>query len=305
MKAVDFFAGAGGWSEAARMAGAKVLVAANHWQRAVETHQLNHPETHHLCQDVGLLDATTLPEHDLFLASPACQGHSPARGKDKPHHDESRSTAWCVIDVVEVTRPRFVIVENVPEFRSKWALYKHWRGALESLGYGLSENVLDASEFGVPQERKRIFIVGVRNGAAPAIRSPKLEPVPASSFIDFAEGSWSPVRKRGRAPATLARIRRARRDGYGERFLAPYYGDGSGLTGRSLARPLGTVTTRDRYAVVDGDRMRMLTPREYKAAMSFRPDYIVTGTRTEQIHQLGNAVCPLQGAEVIRQVCGG
>lgn len=51
-----------------------------------------------------------------------------------------------------------------------------------------------------------------------------------------------------------------------ERFVMPYNGSGSGLTGRSLARPLGTVTAADRWAVVDGDRMRMLSIRELRAA---------------------------------------
>jgi DNA (cytosine-5)-methyltransferase 1 len=301
MVAVDLFAGAGGWTEGARQAGIDVTVCANHWPLAVETHSANHPDTVHLCQDVSLIDATSLPAHDLLIASPACQGHSLARGKERPHHDGGRSTAWAVVDIAEVCRPRLLAVENVPEF-VRWPLFDLWRQALERLGYGLTLNVLDAADFGVAQNRRRLFILGELDGQAPEIEPPQLPTVPASSVVDFNRGSWTPIRKPGRAPATIRRIETARAQGMGKRFLAPYYGSGSGLTGRSLDRPLGTVTTRDRYAVIDGDRMRMLTVEEYKAAMGFPEDYYLAGNRGQQIFQLGNAVCPPVAREVLRQL---
>ena len=69
---------------------------------------------------------------------------------------------------------------------------------------------------------------------------------------------------------------------------------GQSKTGRSLTRPLGTVTTRDRWAaVVDGPRMRMLTVNEYKRAMGFPEDYQVPQSPKKLgIHLLGNAVVP-------------
>lgn len=87
MEAIDLFAGAGGFSEGARLAGVRVTWAANHWRQAVEYHGQNHPETVHACQDLQQADWREVPGHDVMLASPACQGHSPARGKEKPHHD--------------------------------------------------------------------------------------------------------------------------------------------------------------------------------------------------------------------------
>ena len=79
----------------------------------------------------------------------------------------------------------------------------------------------------------------------------------------------------------------------------PYYGSGSGLTGRSLERPLGTVTTRDRWALVDGDRMRMLQPPEYRAIMGFPDDYVLPRQRNLAIHLLGNAVCPAVAHDLV------
>lgn len=299
MRAVDLFAGAGGWSTGARAAGVKVLAAVNHWPRAVETHRANHPETQHLCQDVGLMDPRELPRHEMLLASPACQGHSRARGTDKPHHDALRSTAWCVVNVAEVTRPRLLAVENVPEFL-EWKLYGAWRFALECLGYRLAENILCASAFGVPQERVRLVVTGVLHGKrAPLIQVPRAAKVSARTVLEMDAGSWSPVERPGRSLATLSRIANGRR-AHGDDFLLPYYGSARG--GRSLDRPLGTLTTVDRYALVRGNRMRMLSVDECRRGMSFPDGYRLLGTRREQMKQLGNAVPPLMAAEVVRQL---
>ena len=93
MIAVDLFAGAGGSSIGAEAAGARVVLAANHWRAAIDTHKANHPHTEHWLQDLQQADFREAPAHDLLLASPACQGHSPARGKERPHHDAQRATA--------------------------------------------------------------------------------------------------------------------------------------------------------------------------------------------------------------------
>lgn len=122
MKAIDLFSGAGGFTTGATMAGCNVVWAANHWPDAVATHASNHPTTLHSCQDLQQADWTQVPTHDLLLASPACQGHSRARAKDRAHHDAQRSTAWAVVSAAECHRPTVVLVENVPEF-SAWALY--------------------------------------------------------------------------------------------------------------------------------------------------------------------------------------
>ncbi len=290
MKAIDLFAGAGGHSEGAKQAGIQVVWAANHWQAAVDTHAANHPETEHVCQDLHQADWTRVPGHDLLMASPACQGHTPARGKERPHHDATRSTAWAVVSATEYHRPRLVIVENVREF-AKWALYPAWCAAMSALGYSLAPIILDAADCGVPQHRKRIFIIGTRTKHPIVLNIPRSEHVPASSFIDFDSGKWSPIEQQGRSANTLNRIRNGRA-AFGKRFIAPYYGSGSGQTGRCLSRPIGTITTLARWSVIDGDRMRMLTLNESRAAMAFRADYQLPKNPRLALHMLGNAVPP-------------
>lgn len=300
MRAVDLFAGAGGFSTGAAMAGARVLWAANHWPVAVEWHAANHPDTLHACQDLQQADFRDAPAHDLLLASPACQGHSRARGTDKPHHDAQRATAWAVVTCAEVHRPPVVLVENVPEY-AEWVLYPAWCAAMHALGYALSPMVVDAADHGVAQHRRRLFVVATRSRYPVALDLPKRAPTPAARVIDFAAGRWSQVHRPGRSPATLARIAAGRR-AHGERFVAPYYGSGSGETGRSLERPLGTITTRDRWAVIDGDRMRMLTADECRAAMGFPAGYRLPTQHKAAVHLLGNAVCPPVAADLINAI---
>lgn len=297
MRAIDLFAGAGGFSTGAAQAGARVVFAANHWPAAVEIHAANHPETDHACQDLQQIDWRTVPPHDLLLASPACQGHSRARGTDKPHHDALRSTAWAVTSAVECHRPTAFIVENVPDFM-RWELFNVWISSLERLGYNLSYQVLNAADFGVPQSRERIFIVGSRRGIITLrpLGGPRL---PARSIIDLEKGTWSQVLSPGRSQKTINRWMNGRYQ-FGEEFLIPYYG--SETSGRSLDRPIGTITTVDRFAIVRGDEFRMLSTEEVRRAMGFPSDYILPVTRKQAIKMLGNAVPPPLARGVVYQV---
>lgn len=290
LRAIDLFAGLGGFSEGAEQAGCRVVWAANHWQTAVETHAANHPEVEHLCQDLHQADWTQVPDHDLILASPACQGHTRARGKERPHHDATRSTAWAVVSAVECHRPALGVIENVPEF-TRWALFPAWCSALHALGYSVSPHLVDAADHGVPQHRVRVFIALTQSKHPIQLALPQRKHVPASSIIDFADGRWSPIDRPGRSAATLARIDAGRKR-YGARFLSPYYGSGSGKTGRCLSRPIGTITTKARWAVIDGDRMRMVSVGESRDAMGFPGTYKLPSDAPTAIHMLGNAVPP-------------
>jgi DNA (cytosine-5)-methyltransferase 1 len=298
LKAIDLFAGLGGFSTGAEMAGCEVIFAANHWADAVDYHRRNHPTTEHACQDLQQCDFTQVPAHDLLLASPSCQGHSKARGTEKPHHDALRATAWAVVTALEVHRPTCGIVENVLEMRD-WVLFPAWVDALNRLGYAVSPHVIDAADHGVPQNRERLFIVLTRSQAPLQLELPKLPHVPVSTILDFSDrAGWSPIHKPGRSLATLQRIANGRKQ-FGDRFVMPYYGSGSGLTGRSLDRPIGTITTKNRWGVVDGERMRMFAKEESRDAMGFPKDTVLPDGVTLATFMLGNAVAPKVACDLI------
>lgn len=295
MTAIDLFAGAGGFSLGASLAGVRVVWAANHWEAAVRVHAANHPDAAHLCQDLHQANWEAVPRHDLLLASPACQGHSRARGVDQPRHDTARSTAWAVVSCAEFHRPSVFVVENVPEF-ARWELYPPWLDAMRRLGYAISAQIHDAADHGVPQNRRRLFVVGVRAKSALWIPRVRRSHVPAETILGDT-GRWSAVADK--CPRTRARIEVGRRQ-HGPRFLMPYYGNERG--GRSLQRPIGTITTRDRYAMVDGDRMRMLTAEEYRRGMGFPDSYLLPESHKLATHLLGNAVCPPVAQDIIAHV---
>lgn len=295
--AIDLFAGLGGWSTGARATGVQVLWAANHWPEAVKWHSANHPTTQHVCQDLHQARWEAVPAHDLLLASPCCQGHSKARGKasGNPQHDASRSTAWAVVSALEFHRPTAAVVENVPEF-TQWSLYPAWVQAVQALGYQVSPHIVDCADLGVPQHRKRVFIVLTKSRAPLVLDLPKRPHVPASSFLDLNAGRWSMIEKPGRATATLDRIAAGRKE-HGDQFIFSYYG--MTRSGRDMARPIGTITTRDRWAIVNGDRMRMLTASENLLAMSFPADIQRPDNHRLTVHMAGNAVPPLAGQRVL------
>lgn len=298
MKAIDLFAGAGGFSTGAKQAGCDVLWAANHWPAAVETHKANHPSAQHICQDLHQANWTLVPAHDLLMASPACTGFSRARGKDQPHHDVYRSTAWAVVSAAECHRPAVVLVENVPEFR-QWVLFPAWSAAMTALGYAVALHAVDAADFGTPQNRVRLFMLFTKSKAPLVLKLENQPQLPARGVLDFEAGRWSAVDRPGRSTKTLARIKSGRAV-FGDRFLVAYYGNTSG--GRSLDRPIGTITTHDRYALIDGARMRMLSIKEVTAFMGFPKEYILPPNHKTALHMLGNAVCPPMAKHLIKAI---
>lgn len=275
---------------AAIMAGLRPVFVANHWETAVRCHSLNHPDVRHVVQDLMLYDYSLIPPHEVFLASPSCQGFSNARGRDRKHHDALRATMWCVVSCAEMHRQPYVVVENVIEVL-QWELWPSWLHAMQTMGYHVTVSVVDAADSGVPQHRVRAFILcTLEPHAAPSMpRKPQLS---VRHYIDWDYPRWSPVRKPGRSAKVIRQINRARKELEADAFLIPYYGSGSGLTGRSLDRPCGTLVAQDVWAVVRGDQMRMLQPHEYRAIMGFPESYRLCGTRRDQIRMLGNAVCP-------------
>ena len=125
----------------------------------------------------------------------------------------------------------------------------------------------------------------------------------AESLIRWDRGDWLPVAKAHRSPRTVAQVAAGRALGL-SRFLLPYYGSARGESPqiRRIDRPVGTLTTHDRYGIVDGDRMRMLSVDECRRAMGFPDGTILPINRPAAMKMLGNAIVPNVGADLIRAV---
>lgn len=302
MRALDIFCGAGGSSVGAQAAGVDIAAGIDLDPVATATYAANFPHAHVVADRAENVDIPALRRMmgavDLVLASPECRNHTCAKGA-APRDETSRATAFLVVDYVRHFRPRWLVLENVVHMRS-WRRYGELLHRLQNLGYHLREYVLDASRFGVPQSRRRLILVGDRYRPPPRHIASHAAAAPTAASILDPTGTWktSPLRQRRRARATLQRADRAFAElGPTASFLLVYYStDGCGGW-QELGRPLRTVTTVDRFALVAHDdqepRMRMLQVPELARAMGMPADFVLpTGTRRDQIRLQGNGVCP-------------
>lgn len=312
IRVLDLFCGGGGSSRGAAMAGAEIACGVDANALAVEVYNDNFPG----CGVVDRITAESEPQRldghgpfDMILASPECTSHTCARGRRAPC-DDSRMTALHTLRYVEHVQPRWLVIENVVHMRT-WERYRELLREIEKLGYGVTPQVLDASMFGVPQSRRRLFLL-CELGRKPLEIAPTcLQAVPAHVILD-PPGTWgcSALDNGRRAKATLERAARAMHSlPADEDFLVVYYGSDAAGGWQRLNRPLRTMTTLDRFGLVQrtpgGATLRMLQPRELKRAMGLPDEHIITrGCRRDQVRILGNGVCPPVMAAVVRSLAG-
>lgn len=229
---VDLFAGGGGASTGIEAAlGRPVDVAVNHSAVAIAVHEANHRGTRHLTTDVFEVDpveATRGQPVELLWASPDCTHFSRAKGSrpDRPRSRKLRSLAWVVVRWARAVQPRVILMENVLEWLTWGPLdakgqpvaarigrtFREWRRQLERAGYDIEWKELEASRYGAPTRRKRLFIVARCDGEpirwpAPT-HGPGLQPFrTAGECIDWSVPTRSIFdRERPLAEKTLHRI---------------------------------------------------------------------------------------------------
>lgn len=304
IRAIDLFCGAGGSSAGARSAGVQIVAGFDIWEPAIKTYRANFPETAVYHADIRQLSPKIVRSEigniDLILASPECTSHSIARGA-KEKNEESRRTAFQATRFAREFRPQWIIIENVIRMQS-WSEHSRLLDELWELGYFVRQIALNSQDFGVPQSRRRLFLLcSLSSDVKLPVAMTKSHNV-ASSIIDTSDKyCMTPLRRSGRAQATIDRADRAISAlGTEEPFLIVYYGSDKGGGWQSLDRPLRTITTLDRFAYVkpvkETHLMRMLQPEELKLAMGFGPsfklDKVEGLTRRQRVKLMGNGVCP-------------
>jgi DNA (cytosine-5)-methyltransferase 1 len=311
LRTIDLFCGAGGSSYGARKAGAQIIAGFDISNSAVTAYKANFPEANVFHSDLRELTPQKVKNEignvDLILASPECTNHSVAKGS-KERCEESKRTAFQVTRYAEVFKPKWIVIENVVEMQS-WSEHPKLLEELWGLNYFVKEMRLNSADFGVPQARKRLFLLCslAREFEIPVTKTGKRKPV--SGIIDWSDKyRYTPVFKDGRAENTLTRAENAIRVlGKKQAFIIVYYGTGDGW--QSIDVPLRTITTLDRFALVkphrNGHQMRMLQPEELKLAMGFSNDYDLNlnVTRRDKIKLMGNGVCPPVMKEIVSHLC--
>ena len=274
---IDLFAGGGGASEGLKAAlGRDPDYAINHSETALAVHAANHPGTHHLTADIWEVKPRDLVRGrrvGVLWASPDCTHFSAAKG-GKPRQKNIRSLAEVVVEWAQAVRPKVIFVENVKEFRT-WGplddeghpvkerageLFERWCARLRLMGYTVEHQVLDASLYGAPTKRHRLFIVARCDGLPVRFPEPTHGPgrLPlrtAAECIDWSIPCPSIFeRERPLADKTLWRIAQGIR-----RFVLeapqPFIFGCGGRAGQTpptpVSAPVGTITAKnDRSLVV-------------------------------------------------------
>ncbi|SRR6266571_266983 len=311
IRTLDLFAGCGGSSVGAKKAGARIVAAIDTWKLATSAYQDNFPRARVITRRIERVYARPLRAEigpvDLLLASPECTNHTCARGSAK-RSEESRKTALEVLRFAAAFEPRWIVIENVVQMKA-WRRYKSFIQSLKELEYKITEQVLQAKDFGVPQTRRRLFILCDRERAPRKVTPGRATPKTARHVVNL-NGKWktSTLFSDGRAANTVVRyLTGLEKTGDVKPFLLVYYGSDRGGGWQRLDRPLRTVTTVDRFALVKQGKkepkIRMLQVPELQKAMGFDAGYKLDGgTRRDRIKLLGNAVCPPVMAAVVRSL---
>lgn len=209
----DLFCGGGGTStgmiHAFRRAGVTdyQLIGVNHWNIAIETNRINHPFEKLYCstvQNVKPREAVPSGRLHFLWASPECTNHSRAKG-GRPKDEQSRATAWDILKWAQELYIDRIYIENVVEFlewgpidvkgrpmeSKKGETFRAFVAALESLGYHVDWQKMNAADFGAPTSRVRLIIQAVRGRGK--IVWP--EPTHAKEPGVFGEKPWRAARE--------------------------------------------------------------------------------------------------------------
>lgn len=285
-RVVDLFCGAGGSTVGWKDAGYDVVLGVDHSQAALATYRANHGH------DIRKLDLRHV-EHaariiasyrpDIIVGSPPCTDFSPA---GKRVEGAAANLTRSFAEIVARVLPRVFVLENVSQVRRSRA-YADACAILTRAGYGLSVAILDASRCGVPQRRRRLFLVGMLgapDGWADLAQGLAVEPL----SLRAAFGSAFPAHHY-RHPCNSKR-------------RAIFSAEEPSPTIRGTSRPVPPGYKRREGDTAPPGKVRALTSRERAAIQSFPADYRWCGTKTEIELQIGNAVPPKMASYVAEQV---
>lgn len=298
MRVLDLFCGCGGFTEGFKKAGFDVVAGIDIWDKAIETYKKNHDHLS-LCKNLTEYTASKLNEEhnigdiDIIIGGPPCQGFSNAGKRDVK--DPRNSLFMEFKKYLDYFMPRMFIMENVIGILSM----KNQNGAkcidiiteLLEENYNLCVSKLYASDFGVPQNRRRVLIFGIRKDLdiipyEPKPLCQKNERQSVSTILESKEDVDKSYFLSKKALEGIMRKKSRMKEegkGFGAQFL-------------DFDKPSYTIPSRywkdgyDALVKYSDDDIRRLTVLELARIQSFPDSYSFAGSKKEQIMQIGNAV---------------
>lgn len=344
MKVADLFAGVGGLSLGFEQAGFDVSFAVEFDKSIADAYEKNHTGTTMYNADISTLDPNELlKKHgrvDVIVGGPPCQGFS-QKGKRLSVNDDRNFLFRQYVRFVEVFRPKFFVIENVPNIISIANGYfkNEIIAAFSLLGYDVKADVFDVSEFGVPQQRRRAVFIGQLQRNTVVFPKPSgkrvtvndaisdMKPLASGEGVDFSPYQLSPVNEYQRmmrkgmsggvqnhqatAHSNIAITRmKMIPKGMGKEVLPPEHRTKSIYSGtwcRLIEDDIAaTITTR--FDTPSSGRFthptqnRCITVREAARIQSFPDSFVFYGTKTSQMKQVGNAVPPIFAYNIAKSI---
>lgn len=311
-RAIDLFAGIGGIRlgfDQAFGSDIKTVFVSEFDKAATKTYSANFASPRKIHGDITQIKASDIPNFDICLAGFPCQAFSLAgqrKGFEDDYKGMSRGTLFFdVARICDAHKPKVIFCENVKglPIHKKGETFRVILGTLEQMGYKPFYKILNSKNFGVPQNRERIYIVAFRNDIAPdefifpegtggsKVLADILDPAPISSKYYISDVYLETLRKH-----------RARHEALGHGFgyeVRPL----DGIAGAIVCGGMG----RERNLIVDSrphskkpvthikgnindEDIRKLTPREWSRLQGFPDDFKLELADTHLYKQFGNSV---------------
>ena len=331
---IDLFCGCGGLSQGFLDAGYDVILGIDKWKDAVETFNYNHTNSNGIIGDLLTLSPELVSKNeninnvDVIIGGPPCQGFSIA-GK-RIVEDDRNQLYKSFLHYVEYYNPKAFLMENVPNIMSigKGAIKQQIINDFEEIGYDVSNKILLSSNFGVPQNRKRAFFVGLKNESEfefpqPTTAESKITSKEAISDLpEFTIKDGEPYTLKVKS-AYQKQMRNGAKKIFNHQItehkektieIIAMVPDGGNY--KNLPKELHSTrkvniawtrlnSNRPSFTIDTGHNHhfhykfnRVPTARESARLQSFRDDFIFKKGKTSQLKQIGNAVPPLLAKEI-------
>lgn len=335
---LDLFCGCGGLSYGFESAGYTIVLGIDNDRKALDTFELNHKDAKTICGDIAAIhsadiDAVTGGKIiDVIIGGPPCQGMS-LSGPRK--FDDPRNKLYLsYIRLVEEIRPKAFVIENVPGLVSLFGgqIKNSIIQRLSELGYTVCYKTLCSADYGVPQRRRRVIFVGIKN-AVFEYPTPSKTQITCEMALSDLPPLTDSIGSDSQKYQTIAsndyqRLMRLRSsdvknhiaavhsqkvqdiislvpDGGNYKDLPEPYRSSRNFhvawTRFNSQKPAPTIDTGHRHHF-HYKYNRVPTVRECARLQSFPDDFVFLGNKTQQFRQVGNAVPPLMAQAIAEQL---
>lgn len=331
---LDLFCGAGGLSLGFEQAGFTILGGVEWDKAAFKTHKFNFPFGKEYCGDIKDIRDDQILENfkdvDVIVGGPPCQGFSSANRHDKEEDDPRNQLFFEYLRFIRLLNPKAFLIENVKEILTKNKGYAKNRilELTEEMGYTVSVKVLQASDYGVPQRRRRAVFVGIRKDLNKVFDFDKLETVKqevtvydalrdiinpedrtSNAFLDYAKDSKFLENHNPKFPCEKVQRRMSFvPQGGNWKNVPPELWDTQRDNRHSSA--YRRLKMDEPSITIDTGHMNYFHPLEHRTPtvresarlQSFPDSFIFVGTQSDQLRQVGNAVPPLMAKALATEI---